>query len=483
MGSDQMTEGKCGLYRLHPVANGTSTDHPIPGLPFINDGRLPLDNPEAIERTGRNQGAGLWGRADRTDDGGWAAFTTEPKNAAFAWAVYLHPDFGRTVLLLRDSEQSDLQHEWVYGRSGFLHRHGGYWWDGVGWHRPGQVWDAAFESYDPRPVDNATTITAADLLDSTADPEQASIMRIASFTVQGPISNWKDHLALWAKLRASQPARLPLDACVVDLHAPELDAGNLVDKVELARIAAISVDDLPDPKHRGGPHELPEPQYQTAGGAMWWSIPVAQDWAENYRRTNGPEVLLSATTVYETTQPTGLVTDHNRLRRVFHETLTEQRHSSGRKQAPYMKGGLAQSAADALAWDAAAALMYGSNQGLVPHGPLRDVLVESILCRLAEDVGRRGGEGTSMDETVLSDMPRSSVKLLTWYLQHRPRETASLLGDVCLKARVRLGLSPDVVGDLFRRSLNLDSGLDGDTVDALLGMALPPSAHTHRWRT
>ncbi|MGW0827124.1 hypothetical protein [Streptomyces sp. NPDC002845] len=87
------------MYRLRPVANGISTDHPVPGLPFINDGRLPLDNPDAIERTGRNQGADLWGRTDRTSDGGWVAFTTEPKNPSFAWAVFHHPPHGRTVLL------------------------------------------------------------------------------------------------------------------------------------------------------------------------------------------------------------------------------------------------------------------------------------------------------------------------------------------------------------------------------------------------
>ncbi|MFD3475838.1 hypothetical protein [Streptomyces sp. NPDC058695] len=52
-------------------------------MPFINDGRLPLDNPEAIERTGRNQGEGLWGRTDNKSDGSWVALTTEPKNRAF----------------------------------------------------------------------------------------------------------------------------------------------------------------------------------------------------------------------------------------------------------------------------------------------------------------------------------------------------------------------------------------------------------------
>ncbi len=466
------------MYRLRPVANGTSSDHPIPGLPFINDGRLPLDNPDAIERTGRNQRADLWGRTDRTSDGGWVAFTTEPKSPSFAWAVFHHPPHGRTVLLIRDGDQSDLHHQWLYGRSGFLHRHGGYWWNGERWHRPGQVWDAAYESYDARPVDNPTTLTAADLLDPASSPQNADIMKIASFTAQDPVPNWKDHLALWAQLRASQPGRLPLDACVVDLQAPELETGTLVDMVGLAKIAGLSTNDLPDPKY-GGRDELPEPQHE-ADGRMWWSVPVAQDWGENYRRDNGPATLLSSTTVYDTIQPTGLVTDHNRLRRVFHETLTEQRRNGGKKQAPYMKGNLAQEAANELAWDAAAALMYGHNQGLIPHSPLRDVLVEAILSRLAEDVERRRGEDRK--ESILSDMPTSAVKLLTWYIQHRPRETANILGEICLKARVRLDLQPAEVGSLFRRSFTLDSGLDGKTIDTLLDMALPPSADGYRTR-
>jgi hypothetical protein len=460
------------------VANGTSTDYPIPGLPFINDGRLPLDNPDAIERTGRRQGEGLWGRTDRTKDGGWVAFTTEPKSPSFAWAVYHHPRHGRTVLLIRDGDQSALHHEWMYGRSGFLHRHGGYWWNGECWYRPGQVYDAAYESYDPRPVDNPTTIVAADLLDSSSDPERASIMKIASFTAQGPVPNWKDHLALWAQLRASQPDRPPLDACVADLRAPELRRENLVGKAELAKLAGISTNDLPDPEY-GGRNDLPEPQYEDAG-TMWWSVPVARDWAENYLRDNGPAALLSSTTVYGTVQPTGLVADHNRLRRVFHESLTEQRGSVGKKEAPYMKGAMAQSAADALAWDAAAALMYGHDQGLIPHGPLREVLVESILGRLAEDVEERSRRGKSREGMVLSDMPTGAVKLLTWYIRHRPRETAGILGEVCLRARVGLDLPPAKIGNLFRRSFTLDSGLDGKTIDTLLDMALPPSAAGYR---
>lgn len=111
---------------IRPVANGLRTDHPFPGLPFINDERLPLDNPDAIERTGRNQGEGLWGRTDPLPGGGWVAFTTETKNRAYAWAVHQHPTHGRTVLLIHDQDMSSLHHDWVFGHNGFLYRYGGY---------------------------------------------------------------------------------------------------------------------------------------------------------------------------------------------------------------------------------------------------------------------------------------------------------------------------------------------------------------------
>ncbi|MER6011575.1 hypothetical protein [Streptomyces bluensis] len=47
---------------------------------------------------------------------------------------------------------------------------------------------------------------------------------------------------------------------------------------------------------------------------------------------------------------------------------------------------------------------------------------------------------------------------------------------------MNLGLEPAAVGSLFRRSFTLDSGLDGETIDTLLDMALPPSAYGYRKR-
>ncbi|WP_329171281.1 hypothetical protein [Streptomyces sp. NBC_01477] len=457
------------MSRIRPVANGTRTDHPVPGLVFINDERLPLDNPDAIERTGRNQGGGLWGRTDPTRNGGWVAFTTEPKNPAFAWAVYQHPEYGRVVLLIEAGDLGGLHHHWVHEPAGMLFRHGGYWWAGERWHRPGLVWDGAYERNDPREVDNQLTVTAADVLKAPCNPQNAAVAKIASFTApETPPANWHDHLALWAQLRASQPGVRPLTECVVDLHAPELAADRLVNMAGLANIAAVAEEDMPDLRYEAD--KLPEPQAE-ADGAPWWSVPVARDWAENFHQKNGPKSLLAATTSYDTVQPVGLVDAHNRLRKNFHDDLTEQ--PRGKRRKPYMKGDDAHEAADALAWTAATTLMYGQDQGLIPGGALRKVLIDAVLGHLADDVDQHGGTN---DGKRLGDLPADTVRMLVWYFQHRPEAAAGIFGEICLDARLRFGITPVQVGKMLRVSFHLDSDLDSDAVRQLMDMALPPSA-------
>jgi hypothetical protein len=455
------------MLRIRPVANGTRTDHPSPGLPFINDGRLPLNNPDAIERTGRKQGDGLWGRTDPLPDGGWVAFTTEPKNPEFAWAVHYHPVHGRTVLLMHDRDWTTLHHAWKFDPKGILFRHGGYWWDGERWNRPALVSDAAYERYDVRPVEHQVTITAADVLRAPCNAQNATIATIASFTApEAPVTDWQDHLALWAQLRAANNEARPLEACVVDLHAPELEADSLIDMAGLTKITAVPADDMPDLRY-GGAKELPEPQ-EGAGESMRWSVPVARDWAEDYHRKNGPRVLLSATTSYGTTQPVGLVDSHNRLRGNFLEDLTER---SATRRKPYMKGDDARQAADDLAWTAASSLIYGSDQGLIPHSALREVLKDAVLGHLAEDAERK------REAEDLTWLPKGTVTMLVWFFQHRPDSTAGILGEICLEARVRFGISPAHVGEMLRTSLLHDSVLGSSAVNTLMDMALPPSAH------
>ncbi|MGW3327232.1 hypothetical protein [Streptomyces virginiae] len=65
--------------------------------------------------------------------------------------------------------------------------------------------------------------------------------------------------------------------------------------------------------------------------------------------------------------------------------------------------------------------------------------------------------------------------VLDRYVQRKPDRTGRLLGETCLDARA-LEVDPETMGKLIRRSFLLDSKPDEETINALLDMALPPSA-------
>ncbi|MFE7400641.1 hypothetical protein [Streptomyces sp. NPDC057557] len=112
----------------------------------------------------------------------------------------------------------------------------------------------------------------------------------------------------------------------------------------------------------------------------------------------------------------------------------------------------------------------------VSHATMRQLatLIEAVIGGLAVDVENAREQGKS--EVSLGDIRTDVVKLLDWYIQREPNRIPGLFGEICLTARLRLGLPPEKVGRLLRRSLHLDSELDGKTINALLDLALPPSA-------
>jgi len=89
-----------------PAANGLSTDHPVPGLPFVDDSHLPLQDGKGIERHGRHDHNPGWGRhdADRSELERWTAFTDDQFNLTWAWGVRTEPGYGRTVLLYHSAD-------------------------------------------------------------------------------------------------------------------------------------------------------------------------------------------------------------------------------------------------------------------------------------------------------------------------------------------------------------------------------------------
>ncbi|WP_330294186.1 hypothetical protein OG539_43325 [Actinacidiphila glaucinigra] len=226
------------MHRLQPLANGLHTDHPVPGIPFVDDSHIPIDDPAAIEAVICREGGASMGRWERMNEaqGAWLAYTADPLRPELAWAVRHHPEHGRTVLLLL-TKDAPLWHSSWRGPK-LLFRQGGYWWDGTTWYRPDQAWDATCKHFSLRPVPDATTITAADILDENARTDGGRLLDVYRFDPEAkPPDSWNEHLAMWASQRAADDR--PLSQCVVRLSAPELPADQLIGVPKMPKIGHI----------------------------------------------------------------------------------------------------------------------------------------------------------------------------------------------------------------------------------------------------
>lgn len=243
-----------------PLANGTSTDHPVSGLPFVTDTHLRsiLSDPYTVS-------AGPLDISDQHRDD-------------VTWIVRVHPQLGRTVLLYENGSSGAGWTDWEDDPP-VLTRSGGYAWDGTAWFRPAQLWDVTAGAFERHRVPQAVTITAADLLrepgpDAARGREYTSVSLPAE--LPGP-ANWAHYLARWAARRSRSPRRPDLRDCVVTLTAPELAGGQLLGTPRFAAIAGISSSTLRAYNSRGL-CQVPQPQ-AVVGGRPMWSRPVAHDWA------------------------------------------------------------------------------------------------------------------------------------------------------------------------------------------------------------
>lgn len=280
-----------------PVANGLRTDHPVPNLPFVDDSHLPLDDGEAIEAQGRHDYNPGWGRYDYDsgDQRRWGAFTTEQFNLKFAWVVRHDPDFGRTVLLYPDPAGT-FMHE-VSPREGdpLVYRAGGYWWDGKTWHRPMVVYDHSTEEAVVMPVRDAVSITAADVITThPGNPDKGKLVDITAFS-PGTVSEnqWAHDLAYWAAHRPDDGQ--PLEHCVIDVSATELDRDALLSKSGAARELGLSRSEINDALNTDGggrAERFPFPQWHTPHtSSRRWSKPVLREWMWERQRAHPEPVV------------------------------------------------------------------------------------------------------------------------------------------------------------------------------------------------
>ncbi|MBN0045584.1 hypothetical protein JS756_16010 [Streptomyces actuosus] len=445
------------MNHVLPLANGLRTDHPVPGLPFIDDSHLPLDEgPEAIEAIGRNRGPGMWGRFDRDrSDKSWRAFTTDPLNHALGWAVRYHPDHGRTVLLVRDGETSGLHTEW--DGEVLLFRAGGYWWNGDTWYRPGQVWDPVAQDYEKRKARMAVTVTASDMLDGRADPAKAYVSKVATFDPDAPRpDNWLEHLALWAKHHQEQDGALPLERCVVDVSSPELTGAQLIGAPEMAELGGITASTLRAYISRGN-SEVPRPQ-AVVGGRDQWARAVADDWVEARKRSyTGVGEAMSAGD-RDALSP-GAAEVRDRFAADFQHALYDRPDVRKRWVLRHRNKESVTQIAGELAWSVAAGL-----DQIVPTEHLGRTVRAAVLHDFAETVemfadDEDATDGEASPEWWHLNLTPSVGKLLDWYIRCFPGEAYATIGEIQRQAHKTWKMPAADTLSALRSALSLDGEL------------------------
>lgn len=276
-----------------PVANGIRTDHPVPGLPFVDDSLLDLSDPAAIENLGRGAGKGRWGRTDLYNHlhGAWRAFATDPTNADYAWLVVHHPQNGTSVALYKDDDVVNAYSYRDYDNGGVMPlivRHGGYWSDGDEWRRPTSVTDPVTNEITWDEPQDAQSITASSVLndslfsffEKTSDHSVYSLGEIASMdNTTLTFTDWASHsLRAWKESRGE--GSLALDKCVVKLFSQDLTPATLLDNTSAALAAGVEAATWRAYVSRG---TAPAPQevHKTSAadkGRPFWSAHIVHAW-------------------------------------------------------------------------------------------------------------------------------------------------------------------------------------------------------------
>jgi hypothetical protein len=443
-----------------PVANGIRTDHPIPNLPFVDDGHIPIEDPLGIAATGRHRGTDMWGRHDHDDSTGeWTAFTTDPKNHAFGWIVRYHPEHGRSVTLYRNSDTGSAYHDWFTQRP-LLRRAGGYWWDGETWYRPERVINWASQTYMRRPVRLPTTITAEDLLDGSDDGTLGRVSKIVHFQPSNPVpaAQWHHDLAQWARHRSTRPDALPLDRCVVTLNAPELTDTALLGIEEFAQQAGIAASTLRAYLARGEA-DLPLPQ--VTDGRKRWSRPVVQDWIEQRGRDSAAATLAGTE---DDTLPVGLRRLWDRLTEALFQNFWAQPAARRRWARPHRSEQAVREVARQAGWTAALHL-----DSTIPYDDLIWIIWQGMVREL--------GDYPHHDGLAITLNPQAE-RVLGWFVEHKPDRAAALFGTIVRNAEQKLQIPPDVTIKSLREAiLSSGSGIrDREHLAEYLDATLPPQS-------
>lgn len=430
-----------------PLANGIRTDHPVQGLPFVDDSLLDLDDGPAIEAIGREKGSGRWGRFDELHDVrlGWVAFATDPEHLDLGWLVRSHPVFGRSVSVYRDIDLSSL-HSWFMELGAVCFDFGGYWYDGESWFRPPQLFDSAREEYARAEVPQARTRMTAEVSPRVVPtPDEVGLVDLARLPVQIAADDWAIHLALWRGKREND------QGCVLGMDAPEVQAAELVTG---ERIRAMSgLDEWSFRQEWAGSSTPPQAIVDTV---EYWSLPVAREWVRGRQ--------FSAEAIEKRLSVAGYGARQSVGRKKLTDLMAEL--ALGRlEDFPPLSRLVGRHPIPAKLVDSSRDLAVNL-ESLVPSAlpSLWDqgaVLREAILNEMNRWIE------THPDMSAVAPLGLQLERVLCWLFDWSPSTLVSLIGDMLGEAERRSGVPPEYSARTIRRSLTL-GGNDEGAIDTLM---------------
>jgi hypothetical protein len=452
------------LYSCEPVANGLRTDHPVPDLPFVDDSHIPVDDPAAVEATGRRRGEGMWGRQDRVRHGGWVAYTTDPERHDLAWVVRWHPEHGRSVMLYGGDDGAASYTD--FRDDALLFRAGGYWWDGTAWYRPSRVWDEAAGDYYGRAVPAAASVTAEGMLAGGGDASRGRALTVGELHPDTPYQGqWLDDLALWAGRRDGEG----LAASVVTLSAPELAPGMLIGPAELAGIAGIASSTLRSYIARSE-GRTPHPQV-VIGNRSLWSRPVAEEWVEQRRRS--PESVteaLSARLPSGVRLPVGAAEASVGLARAFYATLWENRPVRARWALRWRNAGAVREVADNLGYGAVDYML----RNIISTSAIATTVQSAVIDEFANGqrlIREKGPSSYAIDPGI--------SQMLGWLIRYEPELARQAVGWIAGKAESRLGIPRRIVDKSLQVAIFIDGDVGKELADEFFYRVFTPASDQH----
>jgi hypothetical protein len=250
----------------------------------------------------------------------------------------------------------------------------------------------------------------------------------------------------------------PLTECVVKLAAPELGPDQLVGVAEMAEIAGMAASTLRAYVSRGL-GDVPMPQ-ATVGGRSVWSRPVADEWAEQRRRS--PEGIAEAIRAGADLAPGGEAL-RGRFARRFFSVLWDNPSLRKRWALRWRTPDAVRDLADDLALDVVTDLPE-----IVPVWAVAHVVRHAILDDWAVQRGLHDGE-----DPVLFGLTGDTRHLLVWLIDHAPDAAGSAIAQTIGDAARRFGTDRETSEKSIRIILAQD-GAAGAARREFLNRVLSP---------